>query len=61
MSLDMNDQPRLIEHAFPHLRKIQKELKERNKDNEWKSYISELRNTHVRKRKLMEVLDKLDR
>jgi len=52
--------PKAYEKAAVYLGKIQRTLEKQKRNNEWKSYLSEIRLEHIRKRRLLEVLDNLD-
>ncbi|MGB7575140.1 MAG: hypothetical protein WBN53_14915, partial [Thermodesulfobacteriota bacterium] len=53
-------QPKAYEAAAMYLRKVHNFLKKLEKENEWKSYLSELRKTNARKKRLIQILDRLD-
>ena len=52
--------PASYREAAVFLRKIRRLLKQQEKDREWESYIEKLRQEHVRKRRLMEIMDGLE-
>jgi uncharacterized Zn finger protein len=52
--------PAAYREAAVFLRKIRRLLKQQEKDKEWESYLEKLRQSHVRKRLLMEILDGLE-
>jgi uncharacterized Zn finger protein len=52
--------PSAYEQALPYLRKLRTILTRLGREEEWASYLTKLRETERRKRKLMEVLDRLD-
>jgi uncharacterized Zn finger protein len=51
--------PKAYQEASTFLRKVEKVVSEQNKQKEWDSYIMHLRKEHVRKTRLIEVLDKI--
>jgi uncharacterized Zn finger protein len=51
--------PKAYQEASTYLRKAEKVVSEQNKQKEWDSYIMQLRKKHVRKTRLIEVLDKI--
>ena len=53
-------QPKAYETAAVYLGKVHHFLKKLEKENEWKSYFSELRKTNARKKRLIQILDRLD-
>jgi uncharacterized Zn finger protein len=53
-------QPKAYETAAVYLRKIHHFLKKLERENEWKSYLSELRKANARKSKLIEILSRLE-
>ena len=53
--------PGAYEEAARYLRKAGAVLAREGKELEWTRYLEELRATHVRKRRLIEVLDRLIR
>jgi uncharacterized Zn finger protein len=53
-------QPKAYETAAVYLRKVHHFLKKLEKENEWKSYLSELRKTNARKKRLIQILDRLE-
>jgi uncharacterized Zn finger protein len=52
--------PSAYEAARPFLRKLRDLLQERNRQAEWSRYLAQLRDANRRKRRLLEVLDRLD-
>lgn len=52
--------PSAYKEASTFLRKASKVMNKKKKQTEWKRYIQALRETHIRKRRLMEVLDNLE-
>jgi uncharacterized Zn finger protein len=52
--------PRHYEAALPYLRKLRALLQREKKGEEWKRYLTELREKNHRKRKLLELLDRLE-
>ena len=52
--------PKGYREAAAFLKKISRLLKSQNRHQQWHSYLSDLRQTHFRKRKLLEILDSLD-
>jgi uncharacterized Zn finger protein len=52
--------PSGYEAALPPLRKLRDLLGRLGRADEWSRYLHELRQTHRRKRRLMEVLDRLE-
>ena len=52
--------PNAYEIAAGHLRKARDLLKKLKREDEWKGYLLELRQTHARKTKLLEILDHLE-
>jgi uncharacterized Zn finger protein len=52
--------PSSYEAALPYLRKAHQLLQRLGRDAEWTAYLAELRETHRRKRRLMEVLDRIE-
>ena len=48
------------ETAAAYLRKVQRVLKRHKREPEWKTYLAELRDSHTRKRRLLEILDGLE-
>ena len=53
-------QPKAYETAAVYLRKVHNFLKKLERENEWKGYLSELRKTNARKKRLIQILDRLD-
>jgi uncharacterized Zn finger protein len=53
-------QPKAYETAGVYLRKIHHFLKKLERESEWKSYLSELREANARKSKLIEILSRLE-
>jgi uncharacterized Zn finger protein len=53
-------QPKAYEAAAGYLRKIHGLLKGVQREREWKSYLSDLRQTNARKKKLLEILDRIE-
>jgi uncharacterized Zn finger protein len=53
--------PAAYEAALPYLRKLRDLLHRQKRDGEWRQYLAGLRETERRKRRLMEVLDRLER
>ncbi|MFH0787323.1 MAG: SWIM zinc finger family protein [Pseudomonadota bacterium] len=51
--------PKSYEAAAPYLRKIQKTLKNLNKEKNWQTYTKELRQKNIRKIRFIEILDSL--
>jgi uncharacterized Zn finger protein len=52
--------PSHYQAALPYLRKLRALLHGEKKDEEWKRYLAELREKNHRKRKLLEILDRLE-
>ncbi len=52
--------PSAYEQAVRYLRKAEKIMKRCKKLTEWKNYLNDLRNRHVRKKRLIEILDLSD-
>jgi uncharacterized Zn finger protein len=52
--------PAAYREAAVFLRKIRRLIKKQKKDQEWTSYLENLRKDHFRKRRLMEILDGLE-
>jgi uncharacterized Zn finger protein len=52
--------PSAYEAARPFLRKLRDLLQRLNRQTEWTRYLAQLRDTNRRKRRLLEVLDRLD-
>jgi uncharacterized Zn finger protein len=48
------------EAAASYLRKVHRILKKMGRGQEWKDYLSKLREANIRKRRLMEILDSLE-
>jgi uncharacterized Zn finger protein len=53
--------PSAYQEAAKYLRKAEKVMTREEKQAEWDRYLKELRAEHIRKRRLMEILDALDR
>jgi uncharacterized Zn finger protein len=53
-------QPKAYETAAVYLRKVHNFLKKLEKENEWKSYLSRLREANARKKRLIQILDHLE-
>jgi len=53
--------PSAYQEASRYLRKVSKVLNSTNKKSEWDLYLKELRKNHYRKRRLMEILDGLEK
>src|SRR5262249_4453351 len=51
--------PSAYEAAVPALRKLHGLLKRLHREGEWSAYLAQLREEHRRKRRLLEVLDRL--
>jgi uncharacterized Zn finger protein len=51
---------RAYETAAGHLRKVYRLLTKLERKEEWKSYLSELRRSNAPKRRLLEILDRLE-
>ena len=54
-------QPSAYEIAVRHLHKVQEVCQRLDRGAEWQGYLTGLRQTHARKRRLMEMLDGLER
>jgi uncharacterized Zn finger protein len=52
--------PKAYEKAAIYLGKIQRVLKKQKRGKDWVNYLARIRQEHVRKRKLLEILDSLD-
>jgi uncharacterized Zn finger protein len=52
--------PSAYEDALPYLRKVRALLHKQNRDAEWTAYLAGLREQHRRKRRFLEVLDRLE-
>jgi uncharacterized Zn finger protein len=52
--------PSAYEAALPYLRKVRGLLHRLNRHAEWGQYVAGLREEHRRKRRLLEVLDRLE-
>jgi uncharacterized Zn finger protein len=52
--------PSAYEAALPYLRKMHQLLQRLGREAEWDAYLTGLRETHRRKRRLMEVLDRIE-
>jgi uncharacterized Zn finger protein len=53
-------QPKAYETAAVYLRKVHHFLKKLERENEWKDYLLQLRQTNARKKRLIQILDRLD-
>jgi uncharacterized Zn finger protein len=53
-------QPKAYEAAAGYLRKVHALLKRLQRESEWKGYLSNLRQVNARKKKLLEILDRLE-
>jgi uncharacterized Zn finger protein len=53
-------QPKAYETAAVYLRKVHNFLKKLKRENEWKDYLLQLRQTNVRKSRFMEILNGLE-
>lgn len=53
-------QPKAYEVAAGYFRKAHKVLERLEREEEWKAYLTQIRETHRRKRRLLEILDGLD-
>jgi uncharacterized Zn finger protein len=53
-------QPKAYETAAVYLRKVHNFLKKLERENEWKSYLFELREANARKKRLIQILDCLE-
>jgi uncharacterized Zn finger protein len=53
-------QPKAYEAAAAYLRKVHKFLKKLERENEWKDYLLQLRQTNARKTKLIDILSRLE-
>jgi uncharacterized Zn finger protein len=53
--------PRAYEDAAGYLKKAKKVMNEINKQDTWDKYIMGLRNTHIRKKRLLEILDRMNK
>lgn len=53
--------PGAYEETLPYLRKLRALLGRRGLEEEWQGYLAHLRETERRKRRLMEVLDRVER
>jgi len=53
-------QPAAYETAAVYLRKVHHSLKKLARESEWKSYLSELREANARKKRLIQILDRLE-
>ena len=51
--------PRAYEVAAGYLRKVHRTLKQVGREKEWLPYLEQLRQAHARKRRLLEILDRL--
>ncbi len=54
-------QPSAYEVAVDYLGKVADLQARHGQDDEWRRYLAELRQTHKRKRRLLELLDRLER
>jgi uncharacterized Zn finger protein len=52
--------PKAYRQAAVYMKKIQALLKKANRDREWEEYLNGIRKENTRKRKLVEILDRLD-
>ena len=52
--------PKAYEVAADHLHKAHRVLGRLGREAEWKAYLAQIRKTHYRKRRLLEILDRLD-
>lgn len=52
--------PKAYEEAATFLRKISQTLKKLNKEKDWQTYLSELKQKNIRKIRLIETLDSMD-
>jgi uncharacterized Zn finger protein len=52
--------PSAYEQALPFLRKLRNLLRRLGRDEGWRTYLAHLRETERRKRRLMEVLDRIE-
>ncbi|MCC7353874.1 MAG: SWIM zinc finger domain-containing protein, partial [Anaerolineae bacterium] len=52
-------QTKAYEVAARYLRKVQRLLEQLGREEEWRSYLAELRQANARKRRLLETLDKM--
>lgn len=52
--------PSAYENAVIYLKKAKKVMKEIKKQDAWDKYFQGLRNTHIRKTRLLEILDRMD-
>jgi uncharacterized Zn finger protein len=53
-------QPKAYEAAAGYLRKVHALLRRLQRESEWKGYLSNLRQANARKRKLLEILDRIE-
>jgi uncharacterized Zn finger protein len=53
--------PKAYEEAAKYLQKAGKIMSQQNKQEQWDQYLTSLRKEHFRKRRLLEILDGLDR
>jgi len=51
--------PKAYGAAAGYLRKVHRVLKKLGREKEWQSYLAQLREANVRKRRLLEILDSL--
>lgn len=52
---------RAYESALTYLRKVRRVLAAQGRADEWRAYVADLRAANARKRKLVELLDRMDR
>ncbi|MDP2970531.1 MAG: SWIM zinc finger domain-containing protein, partial [Deltaproteobacteria bacterium] len=52
--------PKAYEEAARYLKKVHSLLNKLKKEDEWKGYLLKLRQTHIKKSKLMEILTRLE-
>jgi uncharacterized Zn finger protein len=50
----------MYEVAAGYLRKVRRALQNTRRDTEWRSYLSALRESNKKKRRLVEILDTLE-
>jgi uncharacterized Zn finger protein len=53
-------QPKAYETAAGYLRKARELLRRLKREEEWRTYLSSLRQTNIKKKKLLEILDHLE-
>jgi uncharacterized Zn finger protein len=53
--------PREYEVAGGYLLKIHRAMKQMGKEKEWKRYLAELRQANIRKKRFIEVVDRLEK